>query len=701
MSPRIVTRTRTPVLTDDNCPGLTEIKDVRVHNSLLEEIFNVEDTIELDYFELERQEANFDTYLTGYNSPSNARTPMEVKHGGICTGRGTGVESDAYLLHELQCQKLESGDSVAYVSRPKQTSVARGGTYDSEGSELVAVASPTVSSTCEGGSAGSAANGVGNNIPSNSPNDVAVSDSVLVHSTTNVSGKDLTPSSDSKTLADGNRLRGKELSSADEKLPLVTELVSGYGTRTNVRPRAEHRSRNVDPLLQTGGVNAVCQSPSADVAGDPVVLTSSSGGLARAGDSTTASSSSTSPSQLHISKRQRVIDCGSDLLAEVRQTYEYVQGADLYAPSSHPTFTSLDVASLQSAFQPNTDKSGQPQMNFNFSGQTGNAPMAFVGSSRMGDRYKGGAALQGAVMPQTGSRTASPCVTYQSCPDLASPGRQQVPVAVAYSRFVAHRLPTDEAAAASLSAPTTPSKRAGPWSANAPHLRSPVSPSVQTPARHWRPGVTVTGEYSLPVPLSQQTVMTNSGQNMSNMTVRVSRDVRGVHRENSCDPYVWQCGPYSRPQSPVTGPEQNRAVFHNTDGPRSCYTQPPPDAFQRREMLASRGLVISDADRIDEGTPLSQNAFIRSVVDDGSLVFRSHPLYPLLRDVVIADMNFHTPSFPFQLIANLPSDFSRLVQNYLQRNPRLASVGVSDPHAESVVMDALAYAHAALIGGLS
>ena len=49
----------------------------------------------------------------------------------------------------------------------------------------------------------------------------------------------------------------------------------------------------------------------------------------------------------------------------------------------------------------------------------------------------------------------------------------------------------------------------------------------------------------------------------------------------------------------------------------------------------------------------------RLVMSDGSSAFRSHPLFPLLRDLIIADMNFHTPSFPFQLISNLPQDFSR------------------------------------------
>jgi len=158
--------------------------------------------------------------------------------------------------------------------------------------------------------------------------------------------------------------------------------------------------------------------------------------------------------------------------------------------------------------------------------------------------------------------------------------------------------------------------------------------------------------------------------------------------ENVYDPYAQRFGTFSRPQSPGHG----RAAFHNVDRPRSQYMQPPVN------YPGSTHLPVPDALRMGEGTPLSQNAFLRSVVDDESLVFRSHPLFPLLRDIIIADMNFHTPSFPFQLIANLPADFHRLVQNYVQRNPHLASVTVSDPHTESVVMDALAYAHAALIG---
>ena len=79
--PRVVGHTaRAPALTNNDCPGLTEFRDVRVRNNLLEEIFNVEDSIELDYFELERQEVHFDSCLSGYNSPSQTRLSVAVSY---------------------------------------------------------------------------------------------------------------------------------------------------------------------------------------------------------------------------------------------------------------------------------------------------------------------------------------------------------------------------------------------------------------------------------------------------------------------------------------------------------------------------------------------------------------------------------------------------------------------------------------------
>lgn len=92
----------------------------------------------------------------------------------------------------------------------------------------------------------------------------------------------------------------------------------------------------------------------------------------------------------------------------------------------------------------------------------------------------------------------------------------------------------------------------------------------------------------------------------------------------------------------------------------------------------------------------SQQRFIQHLITDRSNAFRSHPLFPLLRDLIIADMNFSTPNFPYQLISNLPADFDKLLQNFLHRNPPAGNYQTNFA-VESVVMDALKYAHHCLI----
>ncbi|XP_021362489.1 uncharacterized protein LOC110456217 isoform X2 [Mizuhopecten yessoensis] len=92
----------------------------------------------------------------------------------------------------------------------------------------------------------------------------------------------------------------------------------------------------------------------------------------------------------------------------------------------------------------------------------------------------------------------------------------------------------------------------------------------------------------------------------------------------------------------------------------------------------------------------SQQTFIQHLITDRSNAFRSHPLFPLLRDLIIADMNFNSPSFPYQLISNLPAEFDKLLQNFLHRNPPSGNYQTNFS-VESVVMDALKYAHTCLI----
>ncbi|ELU07975.1 hypothetical protein CAPTEDRAFT_207287 [Capitella teleta] len=131
--------------------------------------------------------------------------------------------------------------------------------------------------------------------------------------------------------------------------------------------------------------------------------------------------------------------------------------------------------------------------------------------------------------------------------------------------------------------------------------------------------------------------------------------------------------------------------------PQQRYMQQPQQAMQQPQMGTpgqppAQQPYQDDAEQI----PLSQHGFMQRLINDRSSAFRSNPLFPLLRDLIIADMNFHSPSFPFALIANLPADFDRLLQNYLSRNPP-ANGNQSQESIQGVVLDALKYAHSALI----
>lgn len=94
----------------------------------------------------------------------------------------------------------------------------------------------------------------------------------------------------------------------------------------------------------------------------------------------------------------------------------------------------------------------------------------------------------------------------------------------------------------------------------------------------------------------------------------------------------------------------------------------------------------------------SQQKFIQHLImDEGNAAYRSHPLFPLLRDLVIAEMNFDNPRFHYQqLLSLLPNDFHKLLQNFLHRNPPSGHYQ-SNQAVESVIMDSLRLAHSNLV----
>ena len=95
----------------------------------------------------------------------------------------------------------------------------------------------------------------------------------------------------------------------------------------------------------------------------------------------------------------------------------------------------------------------------------------------------------------------------------------------------------------------------------------------------------------------------------------------------------------------------------------------------------------------------TRQKFIRHLImDEGNSAYRSHPLFPLLRDLVIAEMNFDNPRFHYQqLLSLLPNDFEKLLQNFLHRNPPSGHYQ-SNQAVESVIMDSLRLAHSNLVG---
>ena len=169
--------------------------------------------------------------------------------------------------------------------------------------------------------------------------------------------------------------------------------------------------------------------------------------------------------------------------------------------------------------------------------------------------------------------------------------------------------------------------------------------------------------------------------------------------------------PMQQPQQQQQQPQQQPQFAMNSQGgqfrhPSEAMMQTPnqnqnPMMQQQQRMgMAHQGSTSPSGglfnNVIMEPQP-GKMGFIQQLVSDKSNAFRSHPLFPLLRDLIIADMNLNSATFPFQLIANLPSDFDKLLQNYLQRNP--PSGQYQSNHAlESVIMDALKYAHRSIIG---
>jgi len=156
---------------------------------------------------------------------------------------------------------------------------------------------------------------------------------------------------------------------------------------------------------------------------------------------------------------------------------------------------------------------------------------------------------------------------------------------------------------------------------------------------------------------------------------------------------------------------KNECTFSRTGTASNLYSErrgnfcrsPASDRFTVNQMTPRRGRMPlyapSDSSLSGQAADSGCHRFVRHLIGSGSGPYRSHPLFPLLRDLVIADMNFEAPSFPYPLIAGLPKSFNRLISNYFScTSSHSANTANLDPSLDPVVMDALRYAHSALLG---
>jgi len=180
----------------------------------------------------------------------------------------------------------------------------------------------------------------------------------------------------------------------------------------------------------------------------------------------------------------------------------------------------------------------------------------------------------------------------------------------------------------------------------------------------------------------QQTPVTSKIQNGDNFPCVPTQNEFTYNQLNTCGD-ICADARGNFPRSPAV----DRSVVKPVT-PRSAVM--PPDVEQ--SYGASSCLPMG------QPLPGSCHSFVRHLIGSGSGPYRSHPLFPLLRDLVIADMNFEAPSFPYPLIAGLPKSFDRLISNYFSCTADNANSGNVDPSADAIVMDALRYAHSALLG---
>ena len=715
-----------------------EYADDRIRNSLLDEIcsdFGVRDTFELDLFEIDNQ---FPSY------PPMTRLPADVEEFDqtIPFGRIDQVAENynAQLEMKQQASAMHRSAHPGFVDKnrnPSKMYTSIGPLHPAAKELNDGVASPTISSSCEPEKIGVHPQSA---LPGNS------SDCSNVHSTTNCQVGTNDESKEERIKAE----QSSDFQKSDD-YKIKNEFGGDKGKFTEgILAESELIPRS--PSVQ--GVTKLEDALPSELVMAKDLCSSMK---QKAGDKSAGTSASTSPSQIHVAKKQRVINTASDLLEDLRDAYSCTQGADMYAPAAHPSFgdnfggPGVYVTSTHPTFGDHqTGNSGhnvssQPyrfelpqgqaqyqdpanqRMSFNFgntSANFGGTPSNYPQQKhQMGGRLtpgrcavdanqfqgypSGRANVGGGYMNNAGqfcgnemmsgvNSSANSPAAYQSCPDLTSPERLAMENSMAVGLQGNQRgYPAD--AAVYGRTPVAPSRMSGarpmgyggedvmPYSPNS-HMRQQVMSAPSTPSKHHHQQWNGNFQHGMQQPQG----------NMMSRSPMVSQYSGQGAPSRQLQQQQQTPGGYSMPQDQMTplrgGQYMNRAPRINQMSRQSSYN---PSVHSHLPVTPRHGYPFPEEDQ--HAVPLSQNNhFMQQLFRNDSPAFKEHPLFPLLRDIIIADMNTHSPSFPFQLIAHLPSDFGRLLSNYLNRNPGI-SIDQGDPAIHPVFMDALKFAHSTLI----
>ena len=339
--------------------------------------------------------------------------------------------------------------------------------------------------------------------------------------------------------------------------------------------------------------------------------------LQQDGTSSGASSQPDSPSAMHVAKRPRIINSGSDLLEEMRERYSYVKGASIYDPPTRPT------SQMPSP-------TGQVDQSFNFPSQHQQhqdikpqmLPAHHVSGMQQPSHSAAGPSYHG-----------NPVSAAAGCPDDMMGGYEQN---VRYKRQQGQQnMP--------------PSNYSGQQQQHHQQGWGYNNTSSQNRSHHYM----------------QQQHPQNTYGSMHHVPAHPSH-IGGHHadhhHQHQHHQHQHQIPAHHNMPPPQAGHHSANYAAQSAIPP-AARGSPHPNLLNSAQTFSVNQPLGSQLPPhqqpllpADPSKPMTaQQGLMHSIINDGSSAFRSHPLFPLLRDLIIADMNFHTPSFPFQLIANLPA----------------------------------------------